>query len=67
MRSRIQDAGAAYRMRASGEVNVQGTAYCMRHVGQNRIQYAAPRKPGCEDHLAGLVYAEFHIQYADSA
>ena len=44
-----------------------GTAYCMRNVGQNRIQYAALRNPGCEDHLAGLVYAEFHIQYADSA
>ena len=67
MRSRIPYAGAAYRMRAMGEVNVQGAAYCMRHVGQNRIQYAALRNPGCEDHLAGLVYAEFHIQYADSA
>ena len=50
-------------MRGLVEVNVQGTAYCMRNVGQNmgqnRMQYAALRNPGCEDHLAGLVLPIF--------
>ena len=43
-----------------------GCANRIQYAG-SRIQYAALRNPGCEDHLAGLVYAEFHIQYADSA